>query len=231
MTVSEAQGDKIKRYLLHMSTKESDSNVDLSVSFADKQVDLDPANYSVNNDESQFESLLNNGNELDRTNVDNLCIILEKIRSVEERLDKKINNIALDVCRIKEGDNLKSLLSRDRVNHITEENTILKAENAALREKVDYTTLVISDLNTKLKLLEEENQSYITALNILQVDELQFDIQKPGQSATINMQNDKLQPNKVNIMGNRFSPLLTKAIIKTRKKLFNMSKRMELQMI
>ena len=72
-------------------------------------------------------------------------------------------------------------MSRDRVNHITEENTILKAENAALREKVDYTTLVISDLNTKLKRLEEENQSYIAALNILQVDELQFGIQKPGK--------------------------------------------------
>ena len=76
-------------------------------------------------------------------------------------------------------------MSRDRVNHIAEENTILKAENAALREKVDYTTLVISDLNTKLKRLEEKNQSYITALNILQVNELQCDIQKPGQSATI----------------------------------------------
>ena len=109
MTVSEAQGDKIKRYLLHMSTKESDSNVDLSVSFADKQVDLDRANYSVNDDESRFESLLNNDNELDRTNVDNLCILLEEIRSIEERLDQKINNIALDVCKIKEADNLKSV--------------------------------------------------------------------------------------------------------------------------
>ena len=72
-------------------------------------------------DESRFESLLNNDNELDRTNVDNLCIILEEIRSIEERLDQKINNIALNVCRIKEADNLKSLLSRDRVNHITGE--------------------------------------------------------------------------------------------------------------
>ena len=85
MTVSEAQGDKIKRYLLHMSTKESDSNVDLSVSFADKQVDLDRANYSVNDDESRFESLLNNDNELDRTNVDNPCILLEEIRSIRPK--------------------------------------------------------------------------------------------------------------------------------------------------
>ena len=81
----------------------------MSVSFADKQVDLDRANYSVNGDESQFESLLNNGNELDRTNVDNLSIILEEIKSIEERLDHKINNIALDVCRIKEA--LKSKIS------------------------------------------------------------------------------------------------------------------------
>ena len=38
ITVSEAQGGKIKRSFLHMSTKELDSNVDLSVSFADKRV-------------------------------------------------------------------------------------------------------------------------------------------------------------------------------------------------
>ena len=72
-------------------------------------------------------------------------------------------------------------------------------------------------LNTKLKRLEEENQSYITALNILQVNELQCNIQKRGQSATINTQNEKLQRKKLEIssiseynipVGNRFSPLV-----------------------
>ena len=72
-------------------------------------------------------------------------------------------------------------MSHDHVNHISEENTILKAENAALREKVDYTTLVLDHLNTKL--LEEENQSYIMELNILQVNEVQCDAQKHGQFA------------------------------------------------
>ena len=51
MTVSEAKGGKIKSCLLHMSTKELDSNVDMSVSFADKLTDFDGANYSVNDDE------------------------------------------------------------------------------------------------------------------------------------------------------------------------------------
>ena len=54
------------------------------------------------------------------------------------------------------------------------------------------------------KRLEEENQSYITALNILQVDELQCDIQKSGQSATIYMQNNKLQPKQLEILRQRF---------------------------
>ena len=118
-----------------------------------------------------FDHRINNGNELDRTIIDNLSIISEEIKSIKESLDQKIN-IALYVCSIKEADNLKSLLSRNRVNHITEKSTILKAENAALREKVYYTTLVISDLNTKLKFLEDENKSYATVLNILQVNEL-----------------------------------------------------------
>ena len=133
-----------------MSTKESDSNVDLSVSFADKQVDLDRANYSVNDDESLFESLLNNDNKLDRTNVDNLCIILEEIRSTEERLDQKINNIALNVCRIKEADILKSLLSRDRVicNQLTERvYTKVRTVKPSVqtREHIDHPNSVLTE--------------------------------------------------------------------------------------
>ena len=107
-------------------------------------------------------------------------------------------------------------MSRDQVNHITEENIALKAENAALKEKVDYTVLIMSDLNTKLKLLEEEKQSLITALNILQVNEFKSNTQNPGQYVLVNIQNEKSQPEQLEIssdseynipLANRYSTL------------------------
>ncbi|CAB4000376.1 Hypothetical predicted protein [Paramuricea clavata] len=85
-----------------------------------------------------------------------------------------------------------------------------------LKEKVDYTVLVMSDLNTKLKLLEEEKQSLITALNILQVNEFKSNTQNPGQYVLANIQNEKSQPEQLEIssdseynipLANRFSTL------------------------
>jgi hypothetical protein len=41
-----------------------------------------------------------------------------------------------------------------------------------LKGKIEYTTMVMSDINTKLKLLDEEKQSLVTALKILQGKEI-----------------------------------------------------------
>jgi hypothetical protein len=41
-----------------------------------------------------------------------------------------------------------------------------------IKGKIEYTTMVKSDLNTKLKLLDEEKQSLVTALKILQGKEI-----------------------------------------------------------
>ena len=82
--------------------------------------------------------------------------------------------------------------------------------------KVDYTVLIMSDLNTKLKLLEEEKQSLITALNILQVNEFKSNTQNPGQYVLANIQNEKSQPEQLEIssdseynipLANRYSTL------------------------
>ena len=215
LTVSEAKEEKIKRYLQHISKKDPDSIIDMSVSHSDKH-DNDGENLNVNDGVSQYETSLIHGNESDKTNIDSLSTILEEFKSVERRLDRKIDDIALDIRRIKEADNFKSPLSRDQVNHITEENIALKAENAALKEKVDYTVLIMSDLNTKLKLLEEEKQSLITALNILQVNEFKNNTQNPGQYVLANIHNEKSQPEQLEIssdseynipLANRYSTL------------------------
>ena len=96
------------------------------------------------------------------TQVD-LTKVWEKIESIEETLEYKIKDVVVEICKLKDAKNSQ----RDHTCFIEEENTRLKAENA-LKLKLDHTTYVMSDLNTKLKLIEEEKQSLVTALKILQ---------------------------------------------------------------
>ena len=69
--------------------------------------------------------------------------------------------MALQVCNL-----------HDYITDIKHENENIKKENTALKGKIEYTTMVTSDLNTKLKLLDEEKQSLVTALKILQGNEI-----------------------------------------------------------
>ncbi len=89
---------------------------------------------------------------------------------MEERFELKINELSDEVCKLKGFDSFKTIISRDHICQLEKENAELKSENAALKHKVDYTTLVMSDLNTKLKLMEEEKRSLVTALKLIQSD-------------------------------------------------------------
>ena len=80
--------------------------------------------------------------------------------------------MALQVCNLKEADDLRENISHDYITNIKHENENLKKENTALKGKIEYTTMVMSDLNTKLKMLDEEKQSLVTALKILQGKEI-----------------------------------------------------------
>ena len=123
-----------------------------------------------------------------KTSAEDFAVILENIESIEDKLERKIDDIALDVCKLKEIDNFKLSLSREYICRIKEENAELKAENVSLKERVDYTTFAMSDLNTKLKLIEKEKQSLVTALKILQVKELDNNGHGIWQTATAGKQ-------------------------------------------
>ena len=99
-----------------------------------------------------------------------VSVLLDKVKEMEERFEVKFNDLSDDVCKLKELDSFKTILSRDRICQLERENDELKSENAALKHKVDHTTFVMSDLNTKLKLMEDEKQSLVTALKLLQSD-------------------------------------------------------------
>jgi cell division protein FtsB len=67
------------------------------------------------------------------------------------------------------------LLPREYIHHVNEEIALLRAENAKLKEQEINLTYIMSGLNTKLKMVEEEKKNLITAIKILQKNGLEGD--------------------------------------------------------
>jgi hypothetical protein len=61
-----------------------------------------------------------------------------------------------------------------------------------IKGKIEYTTMVKSDLNTKLKLLDEEKQSLVTALKILQGKEIGMNDWRINEIGAFTNVDDKL---------------------------------------
>ena len=57
-----------------------------------------------------------------------------------------------------------------RQNELQSENLLLKEENEALKERPTNLSLIMSDLNTKVKDCENEKLSLVTAIKIIQAD-------------------------------------------------------------
>jgi hypothetical protein len=64
-----------------------------------------------------------------------------------------------------------------------------------LKGKIEYTTMVMSDINTKLKLLDEEKQSLVTALKILQGKEIVMNDWRNNEIGAFTNVDDKLKQN------------------------------------
>ena len=109
---------------------------------------------------------------LAKITVEDLTMILEKIEKIEQKLERKIDDISLEVCKFQDADSFALTLSREHISYIKDENVQLKAENIHLKKELENATLVMSDLNEHVKLMGEEKQSLITALKILQNNEI-----------------------------------------------------------
>ena len=64
-----------------------------------------------------------------------------------------------------------------------------------IKGKIEYTTMVMSDLNTKLKLLDEEKQSLVTALKMLQGKEIVMNDWRNNEIDAFTNVDDKLNQN------------------------------------
>ena len=143
-TVNGIKDEEIKRRLRNLAMEEADHDINMSENCFDKHEDESSSHRSSDDELSQ--SLADRSH---KTTAEDFVVILEKIKSIEDKLERKIEDIALDVCKLKEANNLKLSLTHEYICRIKEENPQLKAENVSLKERVDYTTFAMSDLNTK----------------------------------------------------------------------------------
>ena len=58
--------------------------------------------------------------------ADDLKKILNKVEKIEQKLECKIDDISLEVCKLKEADSQRQTLSREHIRSIKEENVHLK---------------------------------------------------------------------------------------------------------
>ena len=121
---------------------------------------------------------------------DELEIVLDTLRKVEERLERRINNIASEIYetrielyneKMARGENeainksISKQLSSAFETHHSKENASPKAENDRLKEQICNYKCIVSDLNSKVKDLENEKNSLIAVVKILQNDQEQHE--------------------------------------------------------
>ena len=88
--------------------------------------------------------------------------VAERLKMVESQMNQKIEALAYEIQKLK-GNDMITL----HIEFFHTENAQLK-ENEALMERVQNLGYIMSDLNTKVKDLENEKMSLITVINILQ---------------------------------------------------------------
>ena len=69
---------------------------------------------------------------LAKITAEDLTMILEKIEKIEQKLERKIDDISLEVCKFQDADSFALTLSREHISYIKDENVQLKAENIHL---------------------------------------------------------------------------------------------------
>ena len=128
------------------------------------------------------ESLTNtNGN-------DTFEVLLDTVQKLEKRLGQKINNLESEIHETKiESHNEKIIRGENEARNkssvndqssavnklLTKDNARLKKENDSLKEQINSYKCVMSDLNLKVKDLENEKNSLVTVIKMIQNDQEQ----------------------------------------------------------
>ena len=67
-------------------------------------------------------------------------------------------------------DNGSTSIDKPQLDNLARENQLLKDKNKSLNERLNNLGFILADLNSKVKLIEEEKASLITTIRLLQQD-------------------------------------------------------------
>ena len=103
--------------------------------------------------------------------------VLELMQRLEHRLESKFEKLANQIHELNSASSRQVNYELSDASQSTEhnvflknENTSLKKENARLAEQVNGYKMIVSDLNAKIKDLDNEKLSLVTAIKILHED-------------------------------------------------------------
>ncbi|CAB3983130.1 8-amino-7-oxononanoate synthase [Paramuricea clavata] len=142
---------------------------------------VEATNVEATNDEAADIEARDNTNAIELVNIsdstllpNDLCgkwsDLADKVEFLEDRMNNNFMDIAKSINSLKAKEGLNTELSREYVDSIVRENVKLRQDNENLRERSENLSYIISDLNTKAKRFENEKESLITALGMLQSD-------------------------------------------------------------
>ena len=94
---------------------------------------------------------------------------ISRMQEIEDKLDCKVNFILDELCVLKN----KTVCSvyEQRISMLEERNCKLEEENDLLMNKFTASSCIISDLNSKIKDLENDKLSLVTAIKLIQVQD------------------------------------------------------------
>ncbi|CAB4023335.1 Hypothetical predicted protein [Paramuricea clavata] len=142
---------------------------------------VEATNVEATIDEAEDIEARDNTNAIELVNIsdstllpNDLCgkwsDLADKVELLEDRMNNNFMDIAKSINSLKAKEGLNTELSREYVDSIVRENVKLRQDNENLRERSENLSYIISDLNTKAKRFENEKESLITALGMLQSD-------------------------------------------------------------
>ena len=107
-------------------------------------------------------------------------------------LHSKVNALTREVNDSEEREKLQFRWQENELTTtLRAENQALKEENEALEERIANLSYIMSDLHTNVKDNEDEKQSLVTALKIMQAD-LQREVEPVQQHSTWRCKKEKL---------------------------------------
>ena len=112
---------------------------------------------------------------------------ISRIKEIEDKFDCKVNFILDELCELKS--KTISSVYEQRISILEKRNRKLEEENVLLTNKFSASSCIISDLNSKIKDLENDTLSLVTAIKLIQVQDNQYSSTHTN-SATVEVDNN-----------------------------------------